>query len=555
MDTRVDDGELRKLEAAIDQWHAATALPSWDRPTAFWHILSVAEDRLQILLTKATEAILDWDQYFQNSEVFKYSLKYLLARASLLDDRMLTDFPTLTGDDYGAAFDLLERYEKYDTAVAAFSGAWAGLTVCHRLLDGSFHFRRVGAAAREANDNLESRSSSWAPTADIAALISIDASNLSPAFQASIRASMSGRIRVSFAVLHELGSHIPLGDSILPPNWVSPLGTGAQLARTIHNLYLVSIAHAAIATHTLRDAPMRGVQRVLGECTADWLVKAMCMNGGVSNAEARALIHLLTYGQDATRPDPALQFLFPLRNNLISVPWILVSTCDIERNLLALLSRLKKFDDTSGAFEEHMTADVRAAVSRRSWKARFNRTIPTKQGDGEVDVVLLDPGEGFALVCELRWFLEPSEVTEVERREKDGRHKAEQAQRKATALAEAIDETCTAEGITSRSDWQIAAVAVFAGYLPTPIPEIPVPMISHRAFLAGILHSASLRGLSRWIQNGSWLPVEGRHFTLTTENEDIGGVRLALDGIFTTPEGEDFVTARDAKAQELTTAR
>lgn len=437
--------------------------------------------------------------------------------------------------------------------MAAFSGAYAGALRCFPQADGTYWFRSTGSFERMANDLLESRTDAPAgsPVGALLALLFAADEDLPPALRECTQRTRASapelRPRLTDAAIDEIAELVGGGRSVFPADWISPLGTGVQLAQTLRNLTMAAVAHVAAVSCASTDQPGMGVKWLLGEATENWLVRLMSSRGGVDREAARQMLDLLIYGNHLRTADPALQFLFPLRDGLIAVPWFLYATCNSERNLLTLLARARpsEFDNASHAFERAMIRELREAVTKTSWKARFNRVLPGEDGAGEVDAVLLDPIGRIAIVCELRWFLEPSEVREVAAREAEGPRKVKQAETKMAALSRVIDIVLHEENIAIEGEWTIDGVAVFDNHTPVPSDAGKVPVVSHRAFLATIKRHPRLRDLAAALRNGDWLPRRDEHFTIDPTQMEIAGLRITVDGINPTHDGYRFVLERD----------
>jgi hypothetical protein len=556
----IEGEDLNALEARVDAWRASIAIPSWTLERARWNLLSVTEDSLRLRVLSVRRGAMEIEQYQQLIDDQKYTLKYALAHVAGLLPAPLRDRPNLNEEtEYKAALGLLKAHDEFNDAMAAFSGARAGTVRCYRQPDGRYWFRNAGLFERQANDIIESRTaiSDATPLALIFQFLFADDDELPSALARCVRrlrtSTSEYRPRIGEEVIDELDAILGARRTVIPPNWSSSLGTGVQLARSFRTLSLVAVAHiVAVSNAALgaaRNQQPNGwhVRWLLGEATANWLTNAMGSRGGVSMVAARELLQLLTYGSGTTSPDPALQFFFPLRAGLIAIPWFVYATCNAQRNFLALLARARRqeFNAASDAFEDNMVADLREALRGKSWRSRISSFIPGERAAGEVDVILLDPQSSFVLVVELRWFLEPSEVTEVVERERAGREKAAQARRKREAARRALTTILAEEGIDTSGVWTVEAIAVFDNYLPTPQEE-DLPFASFRAFVSGIDRESHLRRLYEWIRLGDWLPRRDEHFLIQPVEARLGDLVFQVDGLNPTAAGEQFILDRDA---------
>src|SRR5262249_5975730 len=137
----------------------------------------------------------------------------------------------------------------------------------------------------------------------------------------------------------------------------------------------------------------------------------------IDRPKIHAILNDLSLGSRGVQTrDPALQPIIPLGNDDIVIAPSLWLSLSLERNLMVLLNRLpeerERYSRLVGQKEELMQSELIAAAGPtglRTWHGR----LPARDDLPDVDLALIDDAKGIALLCELKWFIDPAEVREV----------------------------------------------------------------------------------------------------------------------------------------------
>jgi hypothetical protein len=206
---------------------------------------------------------------------------------------------------------------------------------------------------------------------------------------------------------------------------------------------------------------------------------------------------------------------------------LLFLSSNYERNLLTLQARIdpKSFDKLSALFEQTMLSGLLPLVKKRWPSAKENLTIRDCKEFEEIDLLIPDPESKTLLVCELRWMLQPGDPREVHNRKKVCREKVAQLERKVKWIGVRKSIALQSLGLDAddASEWSCAGVVsvdAFGGVLSS---NSELPLLPNNIFKQGLEKASSLREFVLWSQSLFWLPKEGEHFRVVTQNTNLPG--------------------------------
>jgi hypothetical protein len=190
--------------------------------------------------------------------------------------------------------------------------------------------------------------------------------------------------------------------SILPDDWRFPWG-GRHETMLLVNAMCVRCMYHWIAIHfgavhnRLRGGGEASILYVTAAHKLMLDLREMC---SLDEAAIRSFIQFLTYGYAMKTPDPALQPIIPLGNELIGIPCLLFLSSNYERNLLSVQARINsaKFNAMSKLFETYMVAALLKEISPRWPLSKANITIKVGGESEEVDLLVVDPASRTLLV-------------------------------------------------------------------------------------------------------------------------------------------------------------
>jgi hypothetical protein len=152
----------------------------------------------------------------------------------------------------------------------------------------------------------------------------------------------------------------------------------------------------------------------------------------------------------------------------------------------------------------------------------------------EIDAIFISELERRIVICELRWMLGPGDPREVQNRKKVCLEKVTQLKRKVGLASKRPDVlAATIFGLKpAATDWVVDGVVLIAGFAGTRSPDPHFPIMPVRFFELALNQVSSLAALTEWCQGLSWLPKEGRHFTVIEQEISLEGPKpLKIAGL------------------------
>lgn len=530
-----------ELEAVVDRVLDLAELPSTDRSTCYWCLLTVAEDQQRLL---ARQAFHDPERFLATAIGFsnrvKFQLKHALAAVLRRTADVSGPIPTRLEDaQYVTGVELLKVMEQYNAAVAAFSSFAAGSATAktepHAPL--LHFFPKPGADKYQALDYLESLLEPFS-TAYGLMMNWIWGGLVAPAVvkEIALRARGDGDLVVydyDAELASALSSELGPAEGMIPTDWHCAYGTAAEIQSVIRALRTVAAYHAISVNMGAERLQLTGIglNSLILSLTEDELIHRVQALTTVHHEIVDKLIRLLVFGAKTNNPDPALQPLVPAGvARLLLAPSFFLSS-HAERNLLVLLARVdsREFDKTSHTFEARMVKqidDLIRSLSRPYWKLRTLFTIPGAREVGDVDLLLADAHSRTVVVGELKWTLPPGDPREWILRDAEARRKTNQVMRKHEAVMRRMPQLLEALGLDAAKhrDWRATPVVVIEGF--TAESQDDVAVVTRDVFLRGLSASTSLKQATKWLVSREWLPHRNHDFFRRAGHTTLNGVEL-----------------------------
>jgi hypothetical protein len=546
-----DDKEAIDLaERRIDAEYLKLPLSVDSHGIAVWLLLTAVEDALRLPLVMHNRAF-DHMHYVGLADSLKYGLKHALSSVGARSySTCFRRTPrTVNLSHCAQAGQLLFRGMDYQAAVATFSSYRAGMSEC-RIVNDELAFRPMtGRDIRlRARDMLETMAGAGhvVGASPLNAMIRWLREGAPQSVVDHIKktASISGD--------HVKYSSTPEGDvlifnlfgewsTLIPDDWHTPYGNKSTIQLVLRAILALHALHC-LTVNTVAWSRRGGcMSSIVLAISRQELVQRIHALTSVDRSAIAEIVDLLVYGSgNVNSPDPALQpFYAADKITLLSAPMFICSS-DLERNFLTLLTRVapRAFDSASDAFERQMTDRLKNSFDKPEWRSVFNRNISAIRSVGEVDCLLLDTVGRTMLLLELWWQIPPGETREVANREKTALEKANQANRKVTAVRANIAAVLEFVGLPIEDGWTAHALLVSESFLPSGKNVENIPVISRRA-LQGLLAGPHSRLIDVWnaTQTEVWVPREGSHFTTGISHHTLGGIRFSNLRLLPTLEG------------------
>jgi hypothetical protein len=545
-----------KLEALLDQTYLRHPIPHPNRILAIWYCLTASEDAQRCMFT-ALGAQLELGRIIFYLDRYKYSMRYALDRITKeAENKDVAQVPRR----------VLEKYFKIATQLM-FSGIDHALAsqLCAALHSGS-------ASAFEGNDAwrveidevhhdkaygaLEMIGAAKRTTVDFATLLLhwIRSPSEIPRAVNLIADSVERRGDLLAYVYDgglavQLAQHVPEQPHSLPAKWRFSWGSASDTtlltnAFALRCIYHIVAVHFGAGVRGLRGG---GVSNIVLIVQRDRLVEDIRLMTSLSETRVRAFCKFLTWGSGTVTPDPALQPIVPLAAGTLAIPCLHLLSSDQPRNLLSLLARTnsQSFNSQSHLFESDMVAALRICSAPRGVLMQTNCKVVIDGDEEEIDAIFISEGERRMVICELRWMLGPGDPREVQNRKKACLEKVTQLKRKVELACKRPDVLATmAFGLKPAAiDWVVDGVVLIAGFAGTRSPDPCFPIMPVRLFELALNQADSLAALAEWCQGLSWLPKEGRHFTVIEQEITLEAAKpLKIAGLSIPDSAANFST-------------
>lgn len=247
-----------------------------------------------------------------------------------------------------------------------------------------------------------------------------------------------------------------------------------------------------------------------------------------------ALIEDMTYGsRGITNPDPAIQPLINLNDDLYAIMPNLFMNSSMERNFVVLLNKLPPERAIYSRLVKEKESLMRKWIMENLLLPNvryFSGAITCEHKLSDIDLAVISEAERVCIFLELKWFVEPAEVREVI-------EKSEEIQKGVSqllGLSDAMDRNPQPFFYALQIDASYKRVFVvasdsFIGMRSVQHPKVPVVRHRHLVRKANLL--GSLGKLSTWLLERKYLPIEGKHYKVMEETWRIGRWGIKWYGI------------------------
>jgi hypothetical protein len=534
-----------QLEALLDETYLRHPIPHPNRILAIWYCLTASEDAQRCMFTNLG-AQLEFSRIIFYLDRFKYSMRYALDRiAREAEEKAVAQVPRrvlgkyvkiaselmLAGIDHALASQLCAALHSGSASAFEDSDAW------RVEIDEVRHDKEYGA--------LEMIGAAKRTTVDFATLLFHWIRNPSeiPGIVNVIGESVKRRgdlleYAYDSDLAVQLAQRVPEQPALIPAQWRFSWGAASETtlltnALALRCIYHIVAVHFGAGARGLRGG---GVSNIVLVVSRDRLVEEIRLMTSLSESRVRTFCKFLTWGFGTATPDPALQPIVKLAEGALAIPCLHLLSSDQPRNLLSLLARTDppSFNSQSHLFESDMVAALRSCLPPGGVLVQTNCKVVIDGEEEEIDAIFISELERRIVICELRWMLGPGDPREVQNRKKVCLEKVTQLKRKVGLASKRPDVlAATIFGLKPAAmDWVVDGVVLIAGFAGTRSPDPHFPIMPVRLFELALNQASSLATLTEWCQGLSWLPKEGRHFTVVEQEICLEGPKpLKIAGL------------------------
>jgi hypothetical protein len=503
--------ELREVERQVDNEFLKNALMSEPFAQAAWHFFAHFEDHFARQYVHVPNDELHYHALADNLiNHSRWALKWLSSTCPPSNRKP----PAYDDDLYSHAMQLSELAMDYGPFTAAYTYASRGLVSL--FLEDS-RIRTSGPMIDDAQ--YEAYDHALMNKSDSSVLDGFD-----PSFMEEVHKSLRVRGH-SFdyslnpkIVQRAVESLRPTIDArfSLPDDWTFAMFTLDDFRRVARVLFALSLIHfSSRLSAALVGCPGNGIARALLLMESNELLDRLTRYSGIKRTAIIEIVQMLTYGSSGQKnADPALQPLIKLSPSFIAISPNLLMNSSIERNFSVLLNRLPAerggYTTLSNTKEQAMISRLKAELSGLSFRF-WSGCITRWATASEVDLAIICDDERRGLVLELKAFTAPADPREVCERSEEIEKGISQIRTRKAAFAAAPQFFFDSLGIddTYTVSWAVVSeTSIGAPY----VQDLTIPVVNARHLVKRLRKDGTLAGISSWLENRSYLPLEGVHY-------------------------------------------
>jgi len=524
--------KVRQAEDEIDQVYKSNLLLSIPYITALWHLLVIYEDI--IFLNCFGSNTISRKESSAMCVNLNYGLKTAINWLKH-NNKIQGSIPPLNIDPilYDAAVDLLSLALDYQTFVIAFTYASRGLINIHLQEKKLIH---------NYNLNKESQYEAYNELIKLqcmdSALAQIDLARFNKIQNEILRAvKFSGnhfQVKTTPSMIQKVMAFS--NESIfspvfkLPENWKFDLFTLDEFRTFFLSINTLAMIHSVGRFSACgKGCENFGRSSCIIIFKKEELIQRLIRYTKLDDKIIKTLIELLTFGSyNLNLPDPALQPIIPLTDNLLAISPLLWTTISPERNLCALLNRIPYFKTIYSGLtlqkETLMRNNIKNHFSKSSFKF-WNGKIPGNNNLPDIDLVIISHEEKACLVTELKWFIPPAEVREIIERSEEIHKGVEQI----IKLQKHSEEHSTflPKELHIDNSYEIFWCVISANSIGmSSVQSKKVPVISEEHFISMLKVTKSIKTVGKILKNREYLPVVNQQYEIDKSVASLEGWEL-----------------------------
>lgn len=270
-----------------------------------------------------------------------------------------------------------------------------------------------------------------------------------------------------------------------------------------------------VARVVLANSGMPG----LGYKSSIWVVPRpelsarLCRYSGIDRAVVERVIDLLAFGAQVSAPDIATQPFVDLRNGTYALsPFVWLNT-NMERNLCVLLNQIPMEKDRYSILSNEKEAATRREITEALASLGYDFRTAEVEGTN-LDLAVIDRVNKACLCLELKWFIEPAEIREIENRTKELAKGVNQC-KLINGLFERHDERLIKSVLAIESDYLFLSAVGSVNWIGFgDVQDEDVPIIKVMHLVSKIVELGSLAEAIEWLKARRYLPKEGRDYSI-----------------------------------------
>jgi hypothetical protein len=500
---------IRGVEKEIDAKFASSSLKDVGYAQAMWTLLAVNEDDYLAHLNRLSDG--DMHLYADGCmNALTYPLRVCFEQVTENAETVRFE---LIDRDYGLAREWLNAAVDYDQFCSMFPMWHRGrldiIIVDNRLVVQNASNANKQAEAYNRIVRKEARPDPPAIGADQALVDAILSSTTigTDWFRVNFNPQLVARI------MEFLGPAMDARHT-LPNEWTFNSFSLQQYRRIF-----LAIQSLMYAWHVARIVMANSGMPALGYKSCVWVVPRQELSArlqrysGVHRGVVERVIDLLTFGAQVDSPDIATQPLVDLRNGTYALsPFVWLNT-NMERNLCVLLNQIPAEKDRYSILSNEKEAVTRREIIEALVSLGYDFRTGEVKGTN-LDLAVIDRVNRACLCLELKWFIEPAEIREIEHRTNELAKGVQQC-KVINNLFGQHDERLIKSVLGIESDYLFLSAVGSVNWIGFgDVQDSDVPIIKVMHLVNKIVESGSLAEAINWLKVRDFLPKEGRDYSI-----------------------------------------
>lgn len=420
---------VKNIEKEIDEYFLGhDFMKSDNRALAQWYLMMAHEETIR--LPSVAGHITNWQKFIINNYLAREALRYALIWTDDLSVNKFTQPKVIDSRYASMAFKFFDLAENYTNVIAPFTLFHRNLVDVKFLNENKLVFSRKDEV--EMRFEVLSLISTQNPESCVAPNNFLNPGERDEAEEEyekiykTIRRKGSERIIYKFnhenvkPFIELIQRNIPV--KVLPDGWSFNGIYGNEFRVLFSFLKAVCFINTRcilVGAERLSVPGMGAVNLVYLKHKVELMAMAAKATG-LDFEKIRAIIDLIIYDRsiEAPKRDFTLQPIMMMNEDVIGFCPFLVSTIDMERNLLAILARKDgsdriEYDSKSFWFEKEMIGKLEKISSGLKFFSASNKSVVINGHKTEIDFVFYDKNKNVMFVCQCKFYIPPDDPREV----------------------------------------------------------------------------------------------------------------------------------------------
>ncbi|MEF1253393.1 hypothetical protein [Vibrio sp. M260112] len=298
----------------------------------------------------------------------------------------------------------------------------------------------------------------------------------------------------------------------LPDSWAFSRFTLGEFRKIFVAISGLCYARYAATTVSSDDLPNAGYAQRVWVISKNEFVRILVEVTGYERTRVLAVLEYLTFGSMGINyPDAATQPLFDCEDGNYAISPFLFINSDAERNACALLNQIAAdkaiYASLVDEKESLLYDDLEKELSALGYRCESGKVSGT-----DLDLAIIDDINKVVLTVELKWFIEPAEIREVNQRSQEIKKGIGQA-KIISSLLQSHDLNLYQNTLKISNDYRHCSIVGSFNWIGSDrIQDMEVPVIKVGHLLGLIKGGSSLAAVIENLKERSYLPTPEKDY-------------------------------------------